>query len=184
MGVQMRMRRRSVEARLARKVLVGDLNDLFCITVKMISRLPSTPSANITLGCRSDCRGCETDISIRTKAGSKWVGPPQIDSFCILLQVGCVNLKFFLYSVIFGSCVSRFEFPFITKVRPSPSKTLEELTESLTIDVFTLPWPFNWSALVWEWLWGKGVRVWSGCMLKIFGGGGFFLFLLSKNILG
>ena len=49
MGVQIRMRRRSVVARLARNVLVGDLNDLFCITVKMIRRLPSTPSANINL---------------------------------------------------------------------------------------------------------------------------------------
>ena len=49
MGVQMSMRRRSVEARLARKVLVGDLKELFCITIKMISRLPSTPSAKITL---------------------------------------------------------------------------------------------------------------------------------------
>ena len=49
MGVQMRMRRRSVEARLARKVLVGDLKEFFCITVKMMSRFPSTPSANITL---------------------------------------------------------------------------------------------------------------------------------------
>lgn len=51
MGVQMRIRSRSVEARLARKVLVGDLKELFCITVKMINRLPSTPSAKITLGC-------------------------------------------------------------------------------------------------------------------------------------
>ena len=51
MGVQMTIRRRSVEARLARKVLVGDLKELFCITVKMISRFPSTPSAKITLEC-------------------------------------------------------------------------------------------------------------------------------------
>ena len=51
MGVQMTIRRRSVEARLARKVLVGDLKELFCITVKMINRLPSTPSAKITLEC-------------------------------------------------------------------------------------------------------------------------------------
>ena len=72
MGVQIRMRRRSVEARLARKVffvhffcpiflvkfflshlarkvLVGDLKELFCITVKMIKRFPNTPSAKIAL---------------------------------------------------------------------------------------------------------------------------------------
>ena len=40
------MRRRSVEARLARKVLVGEL---LCITVRMISRFPSTPRANVSL---------------------------------------------------------------------------------------------------------------------------------------
>ena len=33
--------------------------------------------------------------------------------------------------------------PFHHKVRPSPSKTLEELTESFTIDVFTRHRPFN-----------------------------------------
>ena len=49
-GVQMSIRRRSVEARLARKVLVGDLKDVFCITVRMISRLPSTPRAKVSLG--------------------------------------------------------------------------------------------------------------------------------------
>ena len=49
MGVQTRMRRRSVEARLARNVLVGDLKDLLCITVRMISTLPSTPRANVNL---------------------------------------------------------------------------------------------------------------------------------------
>ena len=50
MGVQTRMRRRSVEARLARKVLVGDLKDLLCITVRMINTLPSTPRAKVNLG--------------------------------------------------------------------------------------------------------------------------------------
>ena len=46
----MRIRRRSVEARLARKVLVGDFKDVFCITVRMMSRLPSTPRAKVSLG--------------------------------------------------------------------------------------------------------------------------------------
>ena len=66
-GVHMRIRSRSVVARLAKKVFVGDLNELFCITckhcpyffsrlfknvvltVKMINRLPRTPRAKIIL---------------------------------------------------------------------------------------------------------------------------------------
>ena len=43
------MRRRSAVARLARKVLVGDLKEDFRITVKMIRMLPHTPRQNVKL---------------------------------------------------------------------------------------------------------------------------------------
>ena len=43
------MRRRSAVARLARKVLVGDLKEDFRITVKMIRMLPQTPRQNVKL---------------------------------------------------------------------------------------------------------------------------------------
>ena len=48
-GRQTRMRRRSVEARFTRKVFVGDLNELFLITVRMMRRLPDTPKQKIKL---------------------------------------------------------------------------------------------------------------------------------------
>ena len=48
-GRQMTMRRRSAVARLARKVLVGDLKEDFRITVKMIRMLPHTPRQNVKL---------------------------------------------------------------------------------------------------------------------------------------
>ena len=41
--------KRSVVARLARNVLVGDLNELFVITVRIISTFPETPRANVKL---------------------------------------------------------------------------------------------------------------------------------------
>ena len=43
------MRRRSVDAKLARNVLVGDLKELFLITVSIIRILPETPKQNIRL---------------------------------------------------------------------------------------------------------------------------------------
>ena len=48
-GRQMTMRRRSAVARLARKVLVGDLKEDFRITVNMIRMLPHTPRQNVKL---------------------------------------------------------------------------------------------------------------------------------------
>ena len=48
-GRQITMRRRSAVARLARKVLVGDLKEDFRITVKMIRMLPHTPRQNVKL---------------------------------------------------------------------------------------------------------------------------------------
>ena len=41
--------KRSVVARLARNVLVGDLNEFFFITVRIIRRFPETPRANVKL---------------------------------------------------------------------------------------------------------------------------------------
>ena len=43
------MSKRSVVARLAKNVFVGDLKELFLITVKIISRFPETPKANMKL---------------------------------------------------------------------------------------------------------------------------------------
>ena len=40
---------RSVVARLARNVFVGDLNEFFFITVRIMRRFPETPKANIKL---------------------------------------------------------------------------------------------------------------------------------------
>ena len=48
-GRQMTMRRRSAVARLARKVLVGQLKEDFFITVKMMRILPDTPRQNVRL---------------------------------------------------------------------------------------------------------------------------------------
>ena len=48
-GRQIRMRMRSVMARLARNVLVGELKDFLLITVTMIKMLPIIPSRKITL---------------------------------------------------------------------------------------------------------------------------------------
>ena len=48
-GRQSTMRRRSVVARLARKVLVGDLKELFLLTVRMMRMLPDTPRAKVRL---------------------------------------------------------------------------------------------------------------------------------------
>ena len=48
-GRQRKMRRMSVVARLARKVFVGDLNELFLITVRMMRRLPDTPKQKMKL---------------------------------------------------------------------------------------------------------------------------------------
>jgi len=48
-GRQSTMRRRSVVARLARKVLVGDLKELFLMTVRMMRMLPDTPRAKVKL---------------------------------------------------------------------------------------------------------------------------------------
>ena len=48
-GRQSTMRRRSVVARLARKVLVGDLNELFLLTVRIMRMLPDTPRAKVRL---------------------------------------------------------------------------------------------------------------------------------------
>ena len=48
-GRQSTMRRRSVVARLARKVLVGDLKELFLMTVRMMRMLPDTPRAKVRL---------------------------------------------------------------------------------------------------------------------------------------
>ena len=48
-GRQITMRSRSAVARLAKKVLVGDLKDDFRITVKMIRMLPHTPRQNVKL---------------------------------------------------------------------------------------------------------------------------------------
>ena len=48
-GRQIVMRRRSVDAKLARNVLVGDLKELFLITVSIIRILPETPKQNIRL---------------------------------------------------------------------------------------------------------------------------------------
>ena len=39
----------SVDARLARKVLVGDLKDLLFITVRMIKMFPETPKPKVKL---------------------------------------------------------------------------------------------------------------------------------------
>ena len=43
------MSKRSVEARLAKNVFVGELKELFFITVKIIRMFPETPNANIKL---------------------------------------------------------------------------------------------------------------------------------------
>ena len=48
-GRQIRIRMRSVMARLARNVLVGELKDFLLITVTMIKMLPIIPSRKITL---------------------------------------------------------------------------------------------------------------------------------------
>ena len=42
------MRKRSIEAKLPRKVLVGDLNE-FLTTVRMMRTLPTTPTINVIL---------------------------------------------------------------------------------------------------------------------------------------
>ena len=47
-GRQVRMRKRSIEAKLPRKVLVGDLNE-FLMTVRMMRTLPTTPTINVIL---------------------------------------------------------------------------------------------------------------------------------------
>ena len=43
------MSKRSVEAKLARNVLVGDLKDFLFITVRIMRTLPPTPSKNVSL---------------------------------------------------------------------------------------------------------------------------------------
>ena len=48
-GKQTMINRRSVVAKLARNVLVGDLNELFLVTVRIISRFPETPRPNVKL---------------------------------------------------------------------------------------------------------------------------------------
>ena len=48
-GRQTTMSSRSVDARLARKVLVGDLKDLLLITVRMIKMFPETPNPKVKL---------------------------------------------------------------------------------------------------------------------------------------
>ena len=48
-GKQTMINKRSVVARLARNVLVGDLNEFFFITVRIISMFPETPRANVKL---------------------------------------------------------------------------------------------------------------------------------------
>ena len=48
-GKQTMINKRSVVTRLARNVLVGDLNELFFITVRMIRMFPETPRANVKL---------------------------------------------------------------------------------------------------------------------------------------
>ena len=47
-GRQVRMRKRSIDAKLPRKVLVGDLNEFF-ITVRMMRMLPTTPMIKVIL---------------------------------------------------------------------------------------------------------------------------------------
>ena len=42
------MRKRSIDAKLPRKVLVGDLNEFF-MTVRIIRMLPTTPSIKVIL---------------------------------------------------------------------------------------------------------------------------------------
>ena len=48
-GRQTTISKRSAVARLARKVLVGHLNEDFFITVRMIRMLPDTPRQNVKL---------------------------------------------------------------------------------------------------------------------------------------
>ena len=48
-GKQIIIRRRSAEARLARKVFVGDLKEDFFMTVRMIRMLPETPRQKVIL---------------------------------------------------------------------------------------------------------------------------------------
>ena len=45
----MMMSKRSVEAKLAKNVFVGELKELFFMTVKIIRMFPETPNANIKL---------------------------------------------------------------------------------------------------------------------------------------
>ena len=47
-GRQVRMRKRSIDAKLPRKVLVGDLNEFF-MTVRMMRMLPTTPRIKVIL---------------------------------------------------------------------------------------------------------------------------------------
>ena len=42
------MRKRSIDAKLPRKVLVGDLNEFF-MTVRIMRMLPTTPRIKVTL---------------------------------------------------------------------------------------------------------------------------------------
>ena len=55
------MSKRSVEAKLARNVLVGDLKEFFFITVRMIRQFPPTPSTKVNL--RDNIRVLQTTSS-------------------------------------------------------------------------------------------------------------------------
>ena len=57
--------KRSVDARLARNVLVGDLNELFLITVRIISTFPETPRANVKLKWKKK-KNCDKMVSVIT----------------------------------------------------------------------------------------------------------------------
>ena len=48
-GRHMIISRRSVEARLTRKMFVGDLKDFFRMTVRMMRMFPETPKQNMKL---------------------------------------------------------------------------------------------------------------------------------------
>ena len=59
------MSKRSVEARLAKNVFVGELKELFFMTVKIIRMFPETPNANIKLEIEN-----HVNLSIKDKHSS------------------------------------------------------------------------------------------------------------------
>ena len=67
--------KRSVVARLARNVLVGDLNELFLITVRIISMFPETPRANVKLKKKKNLFGEELFLLITCKLKEKEEAP-------------------------------------------------------------------------------------------------------------